>query len=105
MYKGDVVLCGANAYKKAYYLNKDFEGLPESVKDELKVMCVLFTEDVGGIFYIAFDEEGNLELRVTCDEGDLLYDDVGCGLKIRELQRTREDLLRSLELYYKVVYM
>lgn len=105
MSKEEVVLCGASAYNKKYYLNEDFRGLPESVRDELKIMCVLFTEDIGGIFQLVFDEEGNLEFKTSCDEGDLLYDEIGCGLKIRELQRTKEDLLCSLEMYYKVLYV
>lgn len=105
MSKEEVVLCGASAYNKKFYLNEDFRGLPDAVKDELKIMCVLFTEDIGGIFQLIFDGEGNLEFRTSCDEGDLLYDDIGCGLKIRELQRTKEDLLRSLEMYYKVLYV
>lgn len=105
MSKEEVVLCGASAYSKKYYLNEDFRGLPESVRDELKIMCVLFTEDIGGIFQLVFDEEGNLEFKTSCDEGDLLYDEIGCGLKIRELQRTKEDLLHSLEMYYKVLYV
>lgn len=46
----EVVLCGASAYNKKFYLNQDFRGLPDSIKDELKIMCVLFTEDIGGIF-------------------------------------------------------
>ena len=104
MSRGEVVLCGASAYNKKYYLNGEFRGMPDRVKAELKIMCVLFTEDIGGIFQLVFDETGKLEFRTSCDEGDLLYDDIGCGLKIRELQRTKEDLLRSLELYYKVLY-
>ena len=75
----------------------------ESIKDELKIMCVLFTEDIGGVLELVFNEEGTLEFRTSCDEGDLLYDDIGCGLKIRELQRTKEDLLQALELYLKVM--
>ena len=39
----EVVLCGASAYNKKFYLNQDFKGLPDSIKDELKIMCVLFT--------------------------------------------------------------
>lgn len=101
----EVVLCGASAYNKKYYLNGDFKGLPAAVQDELKIMCVLFTEDIGGIFELVFDENGNLQFKTSCDEGDLLYDDIGCGLKIKELQRTKEELLRSLEMYYKVLYM
>ena len=42
----EVVLCGASAYNKKFYLNQDFKGLPDSIKDELKIMCVLFTEDI-----------------------------------------------------------
>ena len=41
----EVVLCGASAYNKKFYLNEDFKGLPEQIKNELKIMCVLFTED------------------------------------------------------------
>lgn len=104
MEEKEVVLCGASAYNKKFYLNQDFKGLPEQIKNELKIMCVLFTEDIGGIFQLVFDEAGNLEFRTSCDEGDLLYDDIGCGLKIRELQRTRQELLESLEMYYKVLY-
>lgn len=101
----EVVLCGASAYNKKFYLNPDFRGLPEQIKNELKIMCVLFTEDIGGIFQLVFDDEGNLEFRTSCDEGDLLYDEIGCGLKIKELQQTKEDLLRALEMYYKVLYI
>lgn len=100
----EVVLCGASAYNKKFYLNQNFKGMPQQIKDELKIMCVLFTEDIGGIFELVFDEDGTLEFRTSCDEGDLLYDEIGCGLKIRELQRTKEVLLRSLEMYYKVIY-
>jgi hypothetical protein len=102
--KEEVVLCGASAYNKKFYLNEAFRGLPAQVKDELKIMCVLFTEDVGGIFQLVFDEEGNLEFRTSCDENDLLYDDIGCGLKIKELQQTRQDLLESLQMYYRVLF-
>ena len=42
-----VVLCGANSYEQKYYFNEeDFGSLPESIKKELHIMCVLYTEDV-----------------------------------------------------------
>ena len=47
MYDEKVVLCGANAYEQKYYLNPDFDRLPEQIQNELKIMCVLYTEDVG----------------------------------------------------------
>lgn len=99
----EIVLCGASAYQKKFYMNQNFKNLPDSIRDELKIMCVLFTEDIGGILELVFTEDGSLEFRTSCNEGDLLYDDIGSGLKIRELQRTKEDLLRGLELYYKML--
>ena len=101
----NVVLCGASAYERKYYLNEEFEALPDSIKDELKIMCVLFTEDVGGILTLRFTEEGSLEFVVDADEGDLLYDEIGCGLKIRQLQQTKQELLEALQMYYKVLYV
>ncbi|MDD6057791.1 MAG: DUF6145 family protein [Clostridiales bacterium] len=102
--KEEVVLCGASAYSKKYYFNEEFDGLPQQVKDELKIMCVLFTEDIGGVFWVAFDEGGNLAFRTSSDEGDLLYDEIGCGLKIWDLQRTKRELMEALQMYYKVLY-
>lgn len=102
MYLENVILCASSAYEQKYYLNEDFNTLPETVKEELKIMCVLFTEDVGGILTLEFDEDGTLLLNVTSDDGDLLFDEIGSVLKIKEMRRNKEELLESLELYYKV---
>ena len=40
-------------------------------------MCVLFTEEVGGILSLEFDESGTLLFKTEADEGDILYDDIG----------------------------
>ena len=63
MYDGKVVLCGANSYEEKYYLNPDFEQLPDDVKNELKIMCVLYVHDVGGILTLVFEEDGELCMR------------------------------------------
>lgn len=96
------VLCAANAYKQMYYLNPDFERLPDAVKAELQAMCVLYTEDVGGIFTLGFDEDGNLKMQVTYSEGDAFFDEIGSRLKIGQLQRGKEELFTALETYYRV---
>ena len=97
----DMVLCASSAYEEKYYLNERFFGLPESIKEELQIMCVLYTADIGGILTLIFDEEGNLEFITNADEGDLLYDDIGSVLKIKQLREEKKELLESLELYYK----
>ena len=76
MYQQEVVLCGASAYTQKYYLNEDFMGLPQQVKDELKIMCVLYTADVGGTLQLVFDEEGNLNFRTDYEEGDFAFDEI-----------------------------
>lgn len=105
MYQEEVVLCGSSAYNKKYYLSEDFEGLPQGIQDELKIMCVLYTEDVGGTLELVFDEEGKLSFRTDADEGDLLYDEIGSVLKIKQLQRDKRDLLEALELYFRVFFL
>lgn len=98
----ELVLCGANAYEQKYYFNEQFNGLPESIKEELHVISVLYTEEVGGIFTIVFDEDGEIQIRVMADPSDLLYDEVGSGLLAKEITMKRQELFRSLSLYYKV---
>lgn len=99
---GKLVLCGANAYEQKYYFNEAFDGLPQSIKDELHIMCVLFTEEVGGAFMIVFEEDGSIALETETAAEDILYDDISSGLMIREIRRHRQDLLESLHLYYRV---
>ena len=101
----DFVLCAASAYEKKFYLNPEFDQLPESIKEELQITCVLYTEDVGGILMLVFDEDGNLELKVDHEENDFAFDEIGSVLKIKELQNTKRELFESLEVFYRVFYL
>lgn len=101
----EVTLCASNAYNRKYYLNENFNGLPESIKEELQIMCVLYTEDVGGILELNYDEEGNLEFRTSYEEGDYFYDEIGSVLKIKQYQNAKRELLESLETYYRIVFL
>ncbi len=101
----EIVLCAASAYEQKFYMNPEFESLPESVRQELQIMCVLYTEDVGGILMVVFDENGNLELQVDHEENDFAFDEIGSVLKIKELQQTKRELFESLEMFYRVFYL
>lgn len=100
-----VILCGSSAYTKKYYLNPEFSRIPDSIKEELQIMCVLFTEDVGGTLQLVFDEEGNLEFQTDLEEGDYTYDEIGSVLKVKQLQQTKQELFEALEMYFKVVFL
>ena len=95
------ILCGASSYEQKYYFNPEFDRLPESIKDELHIMCVLFTEEVGGTFMIGFDEDGTVMLITDADEGDLLYDEIGAGLMVKEVRKRKGELFENLELFYR----
>lgn len=105
MYKDRIVLCGASAYEQKYYFNEDFASLPQSVQDELHIMCVLYTEEIGGVLTLEFDEEGSLQFKVESLEADAMFDEIGSVLRIKDLQNKKKELLESLEMYYKVFFL
>ncbi len=107
-YKGTgegMVLCAASSYEQKYYFNKAFARLPEDIQNELHVIAVLFTEEIGGEFIVEFDEDGNLEFRTQALDSDYNYDEIGAALMIKEIRKERAQLLSSLELYYRVVML
>lgn len=105
MYSDRIVLCGASAYEQKYYFNQDFDSLPQQVKDELQILCVMYTEEIGGVFTLEFDEEGNLQFKTEALEADAMYDEIGSVLRIKKIQEEKHDLLESLEMYYRVFFL
>ena len=105
MYQEKMVLCGANSYEEKYYFNEDFAALPSAIQDELKILCVLFVSEIGGILTLVFEEDGTLCFQVASEENDFFFDEIGSGLKVRQMQREHRELLEALELYYRVVFL
>ncbi len=99
---GRVVLCGANAYEQKYYFNPVFRQIPESIKKELNIISVLFTQEAGGIFTIVFEEDGSISIETNADEEDITYDEITAGLLVGEVRRKRQDLFEALGLYYRI---
>ena len=102
MADGRIVLCGSNAYEKKYYFNPLFDSVPESVKEELHIICVLFTEEAGGVFLIVFEPDGSISKETEAAEEDILYDDITAGLLVSEIRRHRQTLFEELQLFYRV---
>ncbi len=104
MQEEGIVLCGSNFYEQKYYFNEEVFGkLPQAIKEELQIMCVVFTEDIGGVLILEYDSDGELLFRVESDESDLLYDEIGSALKLKQMQAEKQELLEALELYYRVM--
>lgn len=99
---GRMVLCAANKYEMKYFFNKNFERIPKSIKDELHIISVLFVQEIGGIFKIVFEEDGDITIETESVEDDFLYDDISAGLMVAEIKRTRQEMFESLRMFYKV---
>ena len=90
---------------KLNYLNPVFDKIPESIKKELNIICVLFTEEVGGIITIGFDEDGELEITTQASDDDFMYDEIASGLLVSKIRATRQELFESLNLFYRVIVL
>ena len=97
-----IVLCGASAYEQKYYFNKLFDKIPQSIQDELHIICVLFTEEVGGVITFVFEPDGSLSIETESAEDDFLYDEISSCLLVGKIRSTKQELLESLDLYYRV---
>ncbi|MBE5896077.1 MAG: hypothetical protein E7285_10520, partial [Lachnospiraceae bacterium] len=50
-------------------------------------------------------EDGTLELETDAAPEDYLYDEIGSGLLVRKIRDTKQELLQSLSLYYRVLFL
>ncbi len=82
-----------------------FSRIPGSIQDELHIICVLFTEEAGGVFTVVFEPDGSVSLETDADENDVYYDEIGSGLLVKEIRRKRKELLQSLSLYYRALVL
>lgn len=105
MFEEKIVLAAASTYDKKFYFNDEFNQLPQSVKDELKIICVSHTAEVGGILSIGFNDEGSLIIEATAYEEDILYDEIGSHLKVKQIQAEKRELWEALETFFKVFYL
>ncbi|MCI8791795.1 MAG: hypothetical protein HFG38_03185 [Eubacterium sp.] len=101
----DQVLCACSAYERKYYLNPRFHSLPEQIQNELQILAVTMTEDVGGVFTMEFDEDGCLYMSAVAREDDLAYDEIGSHLKIKQYQSRYAELMEELEEYYRTFFL
>lgn len=94
------VLNGASCYNKKYFLNPDFDDLPDSVKEDIKIISVCLAEKLHCVFTMGFYCDGTLYFETAGQEDDFEYDEIGAGLEIRKLEREETELIKSLRLWY-----
>ena len=99
---GRMVLCAANGYDQKYFFNKHFDRIPETYKEELHVICVLYAAEVGGIIKFVFEEDGDLSIETEAEEDDITYDEISAGLTVIEIRRRKQEMFQELSMYYKI---
>ena len=96
------VLAGASREKQKYFFERKFDSLPQSVKDEIRNVCVIMAERLGCTFLIYFEENGDVVFEIIKNEGDFDFDDIGAELEIKSLRSEKKELLKSLKLWYVI---
>lgn len=95
-----IVLAAASFENEKYYLAEDFQGLPESIKDEVRTICVVLAAKLMCTFIMGFYEEGKLYFETVQNEEMADFDDIGAELEIKRIEREKKELIKSLSLWY-----
>ena len=51
-----------------------------------------------------FDKEGNLNIITDAAEEDILYDEIGSVLKVKQIQEEKKELFEQLEQYFEAFF-
>ncbi len=99
----NVVLCAANAYNQKFFLNPEYNNLPDDVKNQLKIISVEYTEEIGGIFLMEFNRDNKLVLKSMHEDGDIMFDEDNSRKKIDSIAEKYEALFTKLETYFAAI--
>ena len=98
------VLAAASCAEQKYFLEQEFEALPESIQEEVRVICVVMAQKLRCTFLMGFTEAGKLYFETVRQEDDFDFDEIGAELEIKRIQREKKELLKALELWYAVYF-
>lgn len=96
------VIAGASREKQKYFFEPKFNALPDTIKDEIRNICIIMAERLGCTFLMSFEEDGNILFEIIKNEGDFDFDDIGAELEIKSLKSEKKELLKSLKLWYVI---
>ena len=103
------ILAAANNKEQKYFMEEEFKFLPDTIKEDLKRICVYMAEKLNCTFLVGFDDNGDVYFETIKHEGDFDFDEIGAELEIKRLQKEelseaaffdRNRLFRAMELWY-----
>lgn len=96
------ILCSASKYTRKFFWNPDFQDCPKELRQEMQILCVMFTEEVGGIVIVYFDDNGSITMVSSGEEDDPYFDRIGSGLKLEQVKGEKRQLFERIEAYYQL---
>ena len=81
------ILAAANNKEQKYFMEEEFKFLPDTIKEDLKRICVYMAEKLNCTFLVGFDDNGDVYFETIKHEGDFDFDEIGAELEIKRLQK------------------
>ncbi|WP_352399990.1 DUF6145 family protein [Anaerotignum sp.] len=100
----DFVLAAASYEKQKYFLEPKFQTLPESIQEELQIICVTTAQKLGCTFLMGFREDGEVYFETVKREKDINFDEIGAELEVKEIIRVHKDLIASLKVWFTIFF-
>lgn len=91
------ILCSASKYTRKFFWNPDFQDCPKELQQEMQILCVMFTEEVGGIVIVYFDDNGSITMVSSGEEDDPYFDRIGSGLKLEQVKEKSASSSKELK--------
>ena len=90
------ILAAANNKEQKYFMEEEFKFLPDTIKEDLKRICVYMAEKLNCTFLVGFDDNGDVYFETIKHEGDFDFDEIGAELEIKRLQKEELELFRAM---------
>ncbi|MDD3394388.1 MAG: hypothetical protein EOM28_00365 [Clostridia bacterium] len=100
----NLILAAASYEKQKYFLEAKFQVLPESIQEEVRILCVTSAQKLGCTFLMGFHEDGEIYFETVKGENDINFDEIGAELEIKEIFRVKKELLASLRVWFTVFF-
>lgn len=96
------ILAAASWEKQKFYFSSEYDAIPQSIKQDIQIICVTMAEKLCCTFIMRFDEDGNVYFETVRGEDNFDFDEIGAELEIKEIQRKDKELLNALRLWYLI---
>ena len=96
-----VILCSASKYTQKYFINSEFDEIPEDIINDIKELCIITSAKIKAVFSIGFYEDGNVFLEVQ-NEDNVDFDEENAKTEISIIQNEQKELIKALQLWYTI---